>query len=223
MLCLENVLNESHVSAFVKVLDEPSLFERGTSTAGRVARAQKHNLQAIEDKPEIKRVISEIRSALSQHTMFQRFAVPFKVGRIRISRCEAGMEYGVHFDNAFIEGVRTDLSFTLFLSSPDTYIGGEIELQSSMGAQAIKLPAGCALVYPSDHLHAVRPVETGTRLAAIGWVQSRVRSVTHRQLLFDLAQATELISNAETRDEQMDAAITQLKYVRNNLVRLWGD
>ena len=223
MLCLENVLAESLVRAFVTVLDDMSLYELGARTAGKTARERKQNLQAIPDKPEVQRVVSAVRDGLKQHSLFQRFAIPARIGRVTISRCEAGMSYGTHYDNAFIEGIRTDLSFTLFLSSAETYEGGEVELQSSMGAQSIKLPSGCALVYPSDQLHAVRPVLSGIRLATVGWVRSRVRSSVHRQLLFDLTQATDLISNPETLDESMDTAATQLKFVRNNLLRLWAE
>ena len=146
MLCLENVLAESLVRAFVTVLDDMSLYESGARTAGKTAHERKQNLQANPDKPEFQRVVSAVRDGLKQHSLFQRFAIPSRIGRVTISRCEAGMSYGTHYDNAFIEGIRTDLSFTLFLSSPETYEGGEVELQSSMGAQSIKLPSGCALV-----------------------------------------------------------------------------
>lgn len=222
MVCLENVLSSAHVDAFVKVLGDEALFESGEGTAGRAAKKRKRNLQAVADRPEVQRIVSEVREALNRHSLFQRFAVPERVGRILVSRYEPGMTYGTHFDEAFIDGLRTDLSFTLFLSDAESYRGGELALHSPMGTQAIKLPAGCALVYPSDQLHGVRPVESGVRLAVIGWVQSRIRAAEQRQLLFDLAEAARLVQDASGAPDGFDEALSQLKRVRNNLLRLWA-
>lgn len=221
MICLENVLSSAHVGAFVKALENDALFEDGERTAGRTARQRKRNLQAIAEAPEIKRITSEVRESLNGNGQFRRFAVPSRIGRVMVSRYEPGMTYGAHYDDAFIGGVRTDLSFTLFLSDPDSYAGGELELYTPMGSQALKLPAGCAVVYPSNQLHAVLPVEQGKRLAVVGWVQSRVRSAEQRQMLFDLAEASELLERGESASSTQ--GLTQLKMVRNNLLRSWSE
>lgn len=217
MICLEDVLSQGQVSGFRNVLDLPDLFESGQRTARGAARQAKHNLQAVSERPEVKRLLGTVREGLAEHREFQRFAMPKKVGRLMISRYEPGMTYGHHFDSAFIDGLRTDLSITLFLSEPDTYTGGELEIVTSMGRQAIKLPAGCALVYPSDQLHGVLPVTDGVRLAVVGWVQSRVRLGEHRSLLYNFASALGALP------EGNDDAMLQLKMVRNNLLRLWQD
>ena len=208
------------MDAFVKVLADATLFESGDRTAGRTARPRKRNLQALSDRPETKRILATVREALGRHAVFQRFALPARLGRMLVSRFDPEMTYGAHFDDAFIDGLRTDLSFTLFLSAPESYGGGELELYSPLGSQALKLPAGCALVYPSNQLHAVRPVEDGVRLAVVGWVQSRVRLAPHRDLLFDLAEAIDRVGDA---DGNLDDAVTELKRLRNNLIRLWSD
>ncbi len=217
---LENVLSPDHVGAFVNILDDAELFESGAITAGRTAKAHKQNLQALHAKPEVERILKQVREDLTKHSVFRHFAIPAKFGRVMISRYEPGMKYGSHFDEAFIDGVRTDLSFTLFLSDPDTYVGGELELTTPSGSQAIKLPPGCAIVYPSDHLHAVLPVTDGVRLAVVGWVQSRVRASAQRQLLYELYEG---IRDAEAAPGNAKDAITRLKLVRNNLIRMWAD
>lgn len=199
------------------MLSDPALFESGQRTAGRAAKRAKDNLQGVPGRPEVRQLLSTAREKLGAHAEFKRFAMPRHMGRLLLSRYEPGMTYGHHFDAAFIDGHRTDLSFTLFLSEPDTYTGGELEIVTPMGTQAIKLPAGCAIVYPSDHLHGVRPVETGVRLAVVGWVESRVRLTEHRVLLYQFASAL-----AELPDSDA-AALLKLKMVRNNLARLWQD
>ncbi len=208
------------MGAFVKVLQDDALFEPGTRTAGRLAKVQKQNLQADQTRPEVSRILKQVREDLMKHTVFRSFALPARVGRVMISRYTCGMHYGTHFDDAFIEGVRTDLSFTLFLSDPESYTGGELELTTPSGSQAIKLPAGCAIVYPSDHLHAVLPVTQGVRLTAVGWVQSRVKSSEKRQLLHELNHATQALENL---DNSLEKPLTRLKFVHNNLLRMWSD
>ena len=221
MICLDNVLSSAHVGAFVKVLEDDKLFADGERTAGPEARQRKSNLQGLSDTPEVQRIVSEVRESLAKQTLFQRFALPARIGRVLVSRYEPGMTYGAHYDDAFIGGVRTDLSFTVFLSDPESYGGGELELYTPMGSQALKLPAGCAIVYPSNQLHAVLPVTEGVRLAVVGWVQSRVSSAEDRQTLFELAQAAEGLGS---EDAALRAdGMTRLKMVRNNLLRSWAD
>ncbi|MEO1575359.1 MAG: hypothetical protein AAFU65_10420, partial [Pseudomonadota bacterium] len=91
------------------------------------------------------------------------------------------------------------------------------EVTTPMGTQALKLPAGCAIVYPSHHLHAVRPVTSGVRLAVVGWIESRVRLAEHRQLLYEFASAMAGLPDSDHE------ALLKLKMVRNNLTRLWQD
>jgi PKHD-type hydroxylase len=77
-------------------------------------------------------------------------------------------------------GVRTDVSFTLFLSAPESYDGGELVIDSAAGEDAFKLGPGSVLTYPSTTLHRVAPVTRGQRLAAVGWVRSYIRDPAHR-------------------------------------------
>ncbi|MEM7765080.1 MAG: Fe2+-dependent dioxygenase [Pseudomonadota bacterium] len=217
MICLDDVLSPEQAIGLQKTLEDSTLFEPGQRTAGGAAKRAKNNLQAVATRPEIRTVLNQVRERLQAHSEFQRFAMPKHLGRLMVSRYEPGMTYGHHFDAAFIEGRRTDLSFTLFLNDPGSYEGGELEIVTPMGRQAIKLPAGCAIVYPSDHLHGVLPVTQGHRLAVVGWIESRVRLAEHRQTLYDFSRAL-----ADLPDADSDAML-RLKMVRNNLRRLWEE
>jgi hypothetical protein len=90
--------------------------------------------------------------------------------------------------------IRTDLAATLFLSQPDEYDGAELVIDDVYGAHAVKLPAGDLVLYPATSLHRVTPVTRGTRLASIFWVQSMVRDVSHRRLLFELDMAIQQVN-----------------------------
>ena len=41
------------------------------------------------------------------------------------------MEYGAHVDDALMNGMRSDVSFTLFLSDPATYDGGALVIETA--------------------------------------------------------------------------------------------
>jgi PKHD-type hydroxylase len=133
-----------------------------------------------------------------------------------------GMQYGSHVDNAFMGNenrMRSDLSLTLFLSDPATYEGGELVVETTQGEQAFKLDAGAMVLYPSSTLHRVEPVTAGVRLAAIAWVQSLVKEVTEREILFDLDTARQAIFAKHGKTAEFD--LLTKSYA--NLLRKWGE
>ena len=81
-----------------------------------------------------------------------------------ISRYKSGKQYGTHVDDALMRGMRTDISFTLFLTEPETYEGGALVVESAAGEQEFKLAAGAMIVYPSTALHRVESVQKGSEL-----------------------------------------------------------
>ena len=92
--------------------------------------------------------------------------------------------------------LRSDLSATLFLTEPDDYEGGELEIEGQFGVQAVKLAAGDILLYPSSSLHRVTPVTGGARLASFFWIESLVPDEGERTLLFDLDQSIQRLTAA---------------------------
>ena len=133
-------------------------YEDGRRTAGALARAVKRNAQAVAG-PEREAVIARVQAALLASAAFQSIARPKVFARGLVSRYEGGQAYGSHVDDAIMGGARTDLSFTLFLSDPATYDGGELIVEDRVEDRAVKLPAGEMVLYPSDTLHRVAPAE----------------------------------------------------------------
>ena len=115
--------------------------------------------------------------------------------------------------------IRTDLSATLFLADPHEYDGGELIVEDTYGAHAVKLPAGHLVLYPSSSLHRVQPVTKGARLASFFWVQSLVRDDAARTVLFDLDTAIQGLA-ATAPDHP---SVVQLTAVYHNLVRRWAE
>lgn len=193
-------------------------FDDGRATAGRFAKEVKANDQAAAS-PERDAILSKVEQSLRAHPLFRAAARPKAMTPLILSRYRAGQTYGLHVDDAVMGGLRTDLSFTLFLADPASYEGGALIVEDTLEQRAIKLRAGDAILYPSGSLHRVEPVTRGTRLAVVGWVQSLIRDPARREILFDLDRAVETVFAQEGKTELFD----RLAKSRSNLLRLWAE
>jgi len=218
-IIIEKVLDEYSLEAIYELMQDDFRFEDGKKTAGIAARKVKLNEQSVSSDTMVAGALKKIEEALASHPLFQQAALPARFSKIMLSRYHTGMHYGKHVDDAFIANTRTDLSFTLFLSEPESYTGGELIVHKHDGDDAIKLAKGDLYLYPANQLHQVRPVDDGVRLAAVGWVQSRIRSHEQRNILFNLAN---VLSSLKDKAEEQETHLTLLQSY-NSLLRLWAD
>ncbi len=192
-------------------------FTDGRATAGRVAREIKANDQAVPSD-DLEAIRAKATAALMAHPVFAAAARTKAMTPLILSRYREGQTYGMHVDDALMQGLRTDLSFTLFLSDPESYDGGALVVADTVEERAFKLASGSALLYPSTTLHRVEPVKRGTRLCLVGWVQSWIRDAGQREVLFDLDRAIEDILAREGKSALLDT----LTKTRSNLIRMWA-
>ena len=218
MLRIAGLLDPGTLAALQDALADPRLFADGRATAGWHARAVKHNLQA-RGGGLVDGALAQIERALLGHEVFVAAARPKAIVRLLISRYEPGMAYGSHVDDALMDGVRTDLSFTLFIADPESYEGGALVIDDAYGEREVKLPAGELFLYPSTTLHRVAAVTEGIRLAAVGWVRSFVRDPGRREILFDLETAVRAVHARDGKSPLFDT----LAKTRTNLLRLWAE
>jgi len=207
--------------AEVAVLAEAArglVFDDGKKTAGRHAREVKANDQAAPS-PERDAILARVERALKENTLFRSAARPKAISPLILSRYRIGQTYGLHVDDALMGGLRTDLSFTLFLADPESYDGGALIVEDPLEARAIKLAAGDMILYPATTLHQVEAVTRGERLAVVGWVQSLIRQGERREMLFDLDQAVEAVFSSSGKSPVFDTLVK----TRSNLLRMWAD
>ena len=196
----------------------------GLATAGYQGARVKDNRQIDEAAPLARELGDIVLGALERNPLFISAALPNRVYPPLFNRYEGGMHFGNHVDNAvrLLPGngakIRTDISATLFLSSTEEYDGGELLVEDTYGAHAIKLPAGDMVMYPATSLHRVTPVTRGARLASFLWIESMVRDDAQRTLLFDLDNAIQRL-NASGADETACAHLTACYH---NLLRMWA-
>lgn len=225
ILCIGDVLNPTELGTVLSKLETAAAaaeFVDGKQTAGWHAKLVKHNTQLSNQSAVAETVKATIMQAIQRNVLFQMAVYPQVVRSPLLSRYEVGMSYGNHIDNALMgetERMRSDVSLTLFLSSPESYGGGELVIETTQGTQGFKLAAGAMVLYPSSTLHRVEPVTDGVRLVAVTWVQSLVRTESDREILFDLDTARRSIFDKYGKTTEFDL----LSKSHANLLRKWAE
>ncbi|MES2472999.1 MAG: Fe2+-dependent dioxygenase [Pseudomonadota bacterium] len=221
---IKQLLSADEVAQFRKHLDAAQ-WQDGLKTAGTLAKSVKQNQQLEETSELAISLGNHILRKLAVHDGFTTFALPSKIYPPRFNRYTGGGTYGMHVDRALMPvagspvTVRGDISATLFLSAPDEYEGGVLEIDAPTGHQSVKLPAGDMVLYPSGALHRVTPVTKGARIASFFWVESFVSDPGRRALLFDLDKAIQGVTPSLQAD---DPNLLKLTAVYHNLLRGWS-
>jgi PKHD-type hydroxylase len=215
------VLNDEQLRAAHRLLAGVA-FADGRLSAGSAAKRVKHNEEASAQSRELGQLNQLVMGSLLQHPRYKAAALPHRVATPLYARYAENMEYGAHIDDPVMgEGTRyrSDIAVTLFLSDPESYVGGELVISTAFGKQYIKYPAGDAVMYPASSRHLVARVTKGVRLVAVTWVQSLVRDAGKRELLFQLHQAREkMLQQMPDAEETLHV---DTAYV--NLVRMWAE
>ena len=221
LLTIEKFLADGEVARLLQ-LAETGEFVDGRGTAGAKLHEVKNNEQLKASEQDARVIQQVVGSAMERSEPFQTFAWPNRVYPPYLSRYSEGMAYGDHIDNPIMGGrdpLRTDLSMTLFLSDPESYDGGELELETTFGTPSVKLKAGDAVVYSTTLRHRVRPVTRGRRIAIVTWIQSLVKGHEQRQVLYDLAKARSGILARLPRGPETEL----LLQAQTNLLKMWAE
>jgi PKHD-type hydroxylase len=215
-ITIGNVLAADEIKTVLAVLKR-ARFEDGRASAGFAARLVKRNRQADGSDRSLATIRELIAARILSNEVFRLAARPKALSTLLLSRYEKGMHYGSHVDDPLIDGMRADVAFTLFLSDPKSYAGGELIIESVAGEETVKLPAGSLVAYPATSLHRVADVSRGTRLAAVGWARSLVRDPARRELLFELDTARRQLFAREGKSAEFDLISKSFA----NLMRMW--
>ena len=227
LLQIPDVLNPDQVRHFRHKLASADWAD-GKVTAGHQSARAKDNLQLSESDPLARELGAIVLDALARNSGFFTAALPKRIYPPLFNCYTSGQSFGFHVDNAVrfdrrgggAEGVRTDLSATLFLVDPAEYDGGELIIEDTYANQQVKLPAGHMVLYPGTSLHRVQPVTRGARIASFFWIQSMVRSDEQRRLLLELDVS---IRRLTARVGAEAPELVQLTGVYHNLLRQWAE
>ncbi|EJE51783.1 putative iron-regulated protein [Acidovorax sp. CF316] len=227
-LHLKNVLTAEEITLFRQRLRAPETpWMDGARSAGSQAVHQKNNLQLSQGSELSGQLQGLVKAALARNALFFSAALPRRIYNPLFNNYGDGANfYGDHVDSAVMHSkadncwVRSDLSCTLFLTPPEEYEGGELVATEAWGEKRIKLPAGDMVLYPSSTVHQVSPVTRGHRISSFFWVESMVRSLEQRQVLFDMDMA---LLQLRQRVGETDPSVIALSGTYHNLLRMWAD
>lgn len=223
MVVIENVLSAAEL-AEIRARLAAADWQDGADTVRGAGRARKVNHQLKDGAEPAVSLGDHIIQKLWTNPLFISAALPRTVYPPRFNRYSVGETYGAHVDAALMRPatggamVRTDVSITVFLTDPADYDGGELEIEGNFGAQAVKLAAGDAVLYPATSLHRVTPVTRGTRFASFFWIESLVQDLGQRTTLFELDQTIQRLT-AELGPDHDE--LPSLQAVYHNLLRRW--
>jgi PKHD-type hydroxylase len=182
----------------------------------------KRNEQLDQADAEVDVFGVRMLDALFNHPFLRRVAFPRTIPAPTFARYRPGMTYGPHLDEAILQTrpqpIRSDLSCSIFLSEPEDYSGGELEVWLGSERPRIKGRAGSAVIYPTGVIHQVLPVTAGERLVAVTWIQSLIPNPQHRHVLF---HQHELMQRMQGKCDETDRLL--FESVRTNLMRLWSE
>lgn len=195
----------------------------GRETAGAVAREVKRNLQAAMDSAPGRALRDELSRLIEDNAVIKAAAQPRRFSPLLISKTGVDGRYGAHVDNALMgkgaQRLRTDLSFTMFLTPPGEYEGGELVIHAAGMTQELKGEAGYLVLYPSGSIHEVKPVTRGERIVCVGWIESLVADAGQREMLFDLEN---LRTALRQKLPAQSAELLTLDKTIANLLRMWA-
>ena len=166
-----------------------------------------------------KALMGWVKTIVTNHPLVQAYSQPARFSSFYLARHLPTDAFGLHPTDPLMKGedgqpMRTDLSFTLFLSSKSAYEGGALSLEANDGTRDVRLDAGDMVIHRTGQLHQIMPVLRGERLAVVGWIQSLVQREDERDILFDL-QRMLLASKDKTQSLMLQKTI-------GNLHRMWA-
>jgi PKHD-type hydroxylase len=159
-------------------------FVDGQTTAQGDAKPKKNNEQLELNSLSAKTVYEAFTNLFFNHAFIKNLVIPAAIPRVFINRYNKGCYYKSHVDLAFINQKRTDFSFTVSLTKPSEYEGGELQIINDDGKiSSFKPELGHIVLYSTGALHQVTEITSGSRMAIVGWVSSAVPSDYDRSLI----------------------------------------
>lgn len=138
LLAIPDVLSRSEATDLRETIAAAEWID-GNATSGAGAASVKRNRQLPENGAITLAAQEVVSTALMGNAAFLSAALPHTVFPPLFNRYGGGENFGLHVDNAirFHSGssarIRTDLSATLFLTDPEDYEGGELEIEGGFG------------------------------------------------------------------------------------------
>ena len=185
------------------------------------------NLTVINNNQPRKKVLETfnqdifdiIVSDLDKDMDFNSIVVPNETNNLIISKIIEGGYYKCHLDSEFAGNYST----TIFLSEPDEYVGGDLQLLLDGDIKNFKLKAGWGITYLTGIPHQVLSVTKGVRYAGVFWSSSIISDPFMREVHHSLTNIQEKLESADrvysNLKEFVNDPIYEIEMLKKNLIR----
>lgn len=201
-------------------------WSQGKARTEELTGTIKQNLELLpgRDGEVVTKASQLICQNLMQQPEFQLWSYPGRMTSVKFNNYKDAGTYNRHTDAPFMGQVRTDFAVTVFLSDPDKYEGGVLNLETPNGdVWEVKGEPGQAFVYPCGQPHWVTPVTDGERISAIGWIESKIQEEWKRDCLAQLRECSAAFEERMFKDETGDFRkwFVDIGQVHSCLMRQW--
>ena len=185
------------------------------------------NLTVINNNQPRKKVLETfnqdifdiIVSDLDKDMDFNSIVVPNETNNLIISKIIEGGYYKCHLDSEFAGNYST----TIFLSEPDEYVGGDLQLLLDGDIKNFKLKAGWGITYLTGIPHQVLSVTKGVRYAGVFWSTSIISDPFMREIHHGLTNIQQKLENtnkvSSNLKEFADNPIYEIEMLKKNIIR----
>ena len=164
-------------------------------------------------------VFDIIWSDLDKQMDFHSIVVPNITNNLIISKITEGGYYKCHSDSEYAGNYST----TIFLSEPDEYVGGDLQLLIDGHLKNFKLKAGWGITYLTGIPHQVLSVTEGVRYAGIFWSTSIISDPFMREIYHSLSNIQQKLDSNDIiysdLKEFADDPSNQIEMLKKNIIR----
>ena len=150
---------------------------------------------------------------------FRSIVVPNETNNLIISKITEGGYYKCHSDSEYAGNYST----TIFLSEPDEYVGGDLQLLVDGDIKNFKLKAGWGITYLTGIPHQVLSVTEGVRYAGVFWSTSIISDPFMREIYHSLSNIQQKLESSDivysNLEEFADDPSNQIEMLKKNIIR----
>ena len=167
----DGALNDEELDAIIRIGNLQSLDVGITTGRGQSTEVRDSLVRFLYPGPITNWIFQRLaQTSIQMNNDFFRFDLDGLFQGLQFTRYVAPHgHYTWHTDKGPEVGIRK-LSFSLLLSDPNDYEGGDLELLIAENAQTVERKRGRLTFFPSWALHRVTPVTSGTRYSLVGWI-----------------------------------------------------
>ncbi len=211
---IRKILTDEQVDNAIKLLKDANnsnYWVDGLNTGGG-NKTVKNNLEL--SNLDIVNVINDyIMNSLDSDSNFINFTAAESTHLNIISKTSSGGYYRPHFDN-WNNG---DFSTTVFLNSPDDYVGGELCLLLDNKETKFKLDSGWGITYSTGIIHRVNTVISGSRYASVFWTKSIIKDDFIRELYYEISKCKDILPQSDIHISDCINANSDPTFILENL------